>query len=66
MKTRIYINVDLNLQKKINELFQGKSGVAIVMRVNGEVLAAVSYPSYDPNYLLEELAIRSGKRLLMI
>ncbi len=43
------LNVDLRLQKKINELFKDQAGVAVVMHVNGDVLSAVSYPSYDPN-----------------
>jgi len=59
----LILNVDLDLQKKINELFNGQAGVAIVMSVNGDVLAAVSYPSYDPNLFVGVSAIRSGKRL---
>ncbi|MFT7879981.1 MAG: penicillin-binding protein 2 [Sulfurimonas sp.] len=45
----IKLNIDINLQKMIHERFGEDSGVAIVMRTNGEILAAVSYPSYDPN-----------------
>ncbi len=60
----LILNVDLNLQKKINELFQGKSGVAIVMRVNGEVLAAVSYPSYDPNLFVGGISHKKWKEII--
>ena len=35
------LTLDINLQKKINELMKGKSGVAIVMNVNGKILSAV-------------------------
>lgn len=45
----IKLNVDINLQKMIHERFGKDAGVAVVMRTNGEVLAAVSYPAYDPN-----------------
>lgn len=45
----IQLNLDINLQKMIHERFGEDAGVAIVMRTNGDILAAVSYPSYDPN-----------------
>jgi len=45
----ITLNLDIDLQKMIYERFGEHTGVAIVMKTNGEVLSAVSYPSYDPN-----------------
>ena len=48
----VQLNIDINLQKMIYERFGEDTGVAIVMRTNGEVLAAVSYPSYDPNFFV--------------
>ena len=45
----IQLNIDINLQKMIHDRFGEDAGVAVVMRTNGEVLAAVSYPSFDPN-----------------
>ena len=38
-------------------------GVAIVMRTNGEVLAAVSYPSYDPNLFVGGISKKDWKKL---
>lgn len=58
------LNVDLGLQKKINELFEGQSGVAVVMHVNGDVLAAVSYPSYDPNLFVGGISSKDWKELI--
>ncbi|MCK5408880.1 MAG: penicillin-binding protein 2, partial [Candidatus Heimdallarchaeota archaeon] len=34
----IILNIDINLQKMIHERFGSSTGVAIVMRTNGEVL----------------------------
>ncbi len=56
-------NVDLELQKlaflalknKLGEV--GKSGAVVVAKVNGEILALVSIPSFDPNLFVPE-----GKR----
>ncbi len=60
----LILNVDLDLQKKINELFVGQAGVAIVMNVNGDVLAAVSYPSYDPNLFVGGISSKDWKVLI--
>ncbi|MDD5405883.1 MAG: penicillin-binding protein 2 [Sulfurovaceae bacterium] len=45
----ITLNLDVELQKMIYERFGTNAGAAIVMRPTGEILAAVSTPSYDPN-----------------
>ncbi len=58
------LNVDLRLQKKINELFKDQSGVAVVMHVNGDILSAVSYPSYDPNLFVGGISTKDWKALI--
>jgi len=58
------LNIDLRLQKKINELFVDQAGIAIVMHVNGDVLAAVSYPSYDPNLFVGGISSKKWKVLI--
>jgi penicillin-binding protein 2 len=40
-----------------------KTGVAVVMRTNGEVLAAVSYPAYDPNLFVGGISTKDWKAL---
>jgi len=58
------LNVDLRLQKKINELFKDQSGIAVVMHVNGDIVAAVSYPSYDPNLFVGGISSKKWKALI--
>jgi len=59
----LQLNVDINLQKMIYERFGDATGVAIVMRTNGEVLSAVSYPSYDPNLFVGGISTKDWKAL---
>ncbi len=59
----IKLNIDIDLQKMIYERFGDATGVAIVMRTNGEVLAAVSYPSYDPNLFVGGISVKDWKAL---
>ncbi len=60
----LILNIDLGLQKRIYDLFEGQSGVAIVMNVNGDILAAVSYPSYDPNLFVGGISTKDWKKLI--
>jgi len=60
----LILNVDLGLQKRINALFTGQSGVAVVMDVNGDLIAAVSYPSYDPNLFVGGISSKDWKSLI--
>ncbi len=59
----IQLNIDIELQKMIYERFGEDTGVAVVMRTNGEVLAAVSYPSYDPNLFVGGISSKEWKAL---
>ncbi|SFV64853.1 Cell division protein FtsI [Peptidoglycan synthetase] [hydrothermal vent metagenome] len=43
------LNLDIDLQIMIYKLMKDMSGAVIVMKTNGDILAAVSTPSYDPN-----------------
>lgn len=59
------LNIDIELQQLIYEYFTKvkQTGVAIVMRTNGEVLSAVSYPSYDPNLFVGGISSKNWKAL---
>jgi len=61
----IQLNIDINLQKMIYERFKESKevGVAVVMRTNGELLSAVSYPSYDPNLFVGGISTKDWKAL---
>ncbi|MCO4845368.1 MAG: penicillin-binding protein 2 [Sulfurovum sp.] len=59
----IRLNIDIELQKMIYERFGDDTGVAVVMRTNGEVLSAVSYPSYDPNLFVGGISTKDWKAL---
>jgi len=60
----LILNMDLGLQKRVNELFVGQSGIAVVMGVNGDLIAAVSYPSYDPNLFVGGISSKDWKKLI--
>ena len=59
----LVLNIDIDLQQMIYERFGEATGVAIVMKTNGEVLAAVSYPSYDPNMFVGGISAKDWKAL---
>jgi penicillin-binding protein 2 len=59
----LILNIDIELQQMIYESFGDMTGVAIVMRTNGEILAAVSYPSYDPNMFVGGISTKNWKAL---
>ena len=47
---KLYLTLDARLQKVAYEALTGLRGAAVVLRVdNGEILALVSSPSFDPN-----------------
>ena len=46
----VYLTIDTRLQKKAEELLQGRAGAVIAMDpANGEILALASNPSFDQN-----------------
>lgn len=49
----IYLSLDIDLQKYGELLFQNKRGAVVAIEpATGEILAAISSPSYDPNLLV--------------
>jgi len=46
----IYLTLDFELQKKAEEILEGREGAVVVMKPDtGEILAMASYPNFDPN-----------------
>lgn len=46
----LVLTLDMDLQRAATDAFRGKNGAVVVLNPqNGEVLAAVSEPGYDPN-----------------
>ncbi|MGP1931974.1 MAG: penicillin-binding transpeptidase domain-containing protein, partial [Arsenophonus sp. ET-DL12-MAG3] len=53
----IYLSIDLNLQIKISKLLTtNRAAVVVTDPRNGEVLALVSTPSYDPNLFVNGIS----------
>jgi penicillin-binding protein 2 len=59
------LHIDIELQQMIYESFakMKETGVAIVMSVTGEVIAAVSYPAYDPNPFVGGISSKEWRAL---
>lgn len=48
----VRLSVDLQMQEKVDQALQGKTGAAILMNAaTGEILAIGSQPGFDPNFL---------------
>ncbi|MDH7500196.1 MAG: penicillin-binding protein 2 [candidate division NC10 bacterium] len=51
------LTLDAHIQELAEEALEGKKGVGVVMNpLNGEILALVSKPSYDPNLFISGLS----------
>ncbi|ADN09190.1 penicillin-binding protein 2 [Sulfurimonas autotrophica] len=55
---KLKLNLDMELQKYISKLFEGKVGAIIIMNVDGSVLAAGSYPNYDLNIFVSGMSYK--------
>ena len=61
----IQLTIDMGLQSFAHERFGEESGAAVVMDVtNGEVLALVSTPSFDPNLFSKGISGENWRALL--
>lgn len=62
----IYLTVDLKLQQYIEKLIAGRrAAIVAIDPSNGEILAMVSSPSYDPNLFVDGISARKYSKLLL-
>lgn len=60
----LYTSIDAKLQEKMAEEMNGKKGAAIATDAKGRVLALFSYPSFDPNILIQKNQTETVETLL--
>ncbi|WP_456452225.1 penicillin-binding protein 2 [Hydrogenimonas sp.] len=64
--TDMRLHLDMELQAFISKMFakEHKSGAVIVMRTDGAILAAGSYPAYDPNDFVSGISRKEWKKII--
>jgi len=55
---KLTLNVDMQLQKYISSLFLGKVGAFVVMKTDGSIVAAGSFPNYDLNIFVTGMSYK--------
>ena len=61
----LYLSIDARLQKAGEEAFAGRPGAAVAIDPrNGQVLALISVPSYDPNLFVSGISDADYRALL--
>ncbi len=60
----LHLSLDIRLQKYLKELFKDKAGVAIVMRTDGQIVAAGSFPGYDLNIFVGGITKKEWQRII--
>ena len=58
------LTLDMRLQKFISENFKARAGAVVVMGVDGEILAAGSFPEYDLNTFVSGISSKRWKELI--
>jgi penicillin-binding protein 2 len=61
----LYLTLDANLQKKVEQLLENKSGAVVVMNPNtGMILAYASKPDFDPNIFVDGMTQKQWQKLV--
>ncbi|MCQ4165740.1 penicillin-binding protein 2, partial [Tahibacter harae] len=61
----LYLSIDIRLQEAAEAIFEGKPGSAVAIDPrNGEVLAMVSVPSFDPNLFVNGISHADYRALI--
>ncbi len=58
------LTLDMKLQEYISERFDAKAGAVIVMGIDGEILAAGSFPEYDLNAFVSGITSEEWQNLI--
>ncbi len=58
------LTLDMRLQEFVSENFKARAGAVVVMGINGEILAAGSYPEYDLNSFVSGISTERWKGLI--
>lgn len=60
----LYLSIDLEMQKKAEELLKNKRGsIVAIDTTNGEILTMVSTPLYNPNWFVDGISHKNYKKL---
>ena len=60
---KLVLNIDMELQKYISTLFAKRAGAVIVMRVDGAILSASSFPEYSLNTFVSGVSHKMWEKL---
>lgn len=60
---KLTLNIDIDLQRYIAEKFKNKAGAVIVMKTDGAILAASSFPEYDLNTFVSGISKKEWLKL---
>jgi len=61
----IYLSIDQRLQKRAEELLEGKAGAVVAMEPSsGQILAMASQPSFDPNEFVSGMTHDEWKNII--
>ncbi len=55
---KLTLTMDIELQKYITSLFEGKVGAFVVMKTDGSIVAAGSFPNYDLNIFVSGMSYK--------
>ncbi|MCD6379777.1 penicillin-binding protein 2, partial [bacterium] len=60
----LYLTIKVDLQEKVEWVLKGKKGSIVVMDpANGDILAAASYPTFDPNLFSSGVSDKRWRQL---
>jgi penicillin-binding protein 2 len=60
----VYLSIDIRLQKLIEDMFGERRGALVALNPkNGEVIAFVSMPTFDPNLFVEGIDVENWQAL---